>query len=115
MNLERHSYWGVFLIDARSERKILESLSKINKRLGLGRDDLSSIKEGLSSHDKPWLLVVDGAEHFGSVEKLLPMSDRGHILITTKGLNSSPPPHIPCEKMGSLCCAEELLVLGMNL
>ncbi|KAJ5714905.1 uncharacterized protein N7483_012086 [Penicillium malachiteum] len=111
----RYSYFKVFWIDAENLNNDTFAQSTSNNGLqDLLQDHRKSIT-GICNHKKPWLLIVEDASDFGLLEKLLPRSDRGHIIVTTKGLNSSLPPHIHCEKMESLCCAKELLMLGMNL
>ncbi|KAN0110209.1 hypothetical protein V8E51_006596 [Hyaloscypha variabilis] len=79
----RHSFWGIFWIDASSEDKAKEGFLA-SARVCKQEEDMETFKAWLSRKDH-WLLILDNADNPDlDVSKFFPARDRGTILITTR-------------------------------
>lgn len=78
------SFWGVFWIDASSDRRAKQAFSIIAK-IGKVEPNERAAKSWLSSIESPWLLIIDNADDQQiPIENYFPEGERGHILITTR-------------------------------
>ena len=102
----RHSleYSAVFWIGAETEEQIVSSLLRIAEVLQLpGRDGkdqqqaIADVQRWLSVHDQ-WLLIWDNVEDLAQLDRFLPSTRSGAILITTR-----------CQTLGTLARGVDLL------
>ena len=83
-NCFRCSYWGIFWIDASSEENAESDFASLGQQAGKGATFAAGI-HWLSTHSKPWLLIVDNADDPEiDISRYFPAGDKGHILITTR-------------------------------
>ena len=80
----RELFFGVFWIDASSYEHIRAGWAHIAEIFGLEPNYLAGL-EYLASLRKPWLLIMDSADHLEVLmEDFLPPNDLGCILLTTR-------------------------------
>ncbi|MCJ1248161.1 hypothetical protein MMC30_005378 [Trapelia coarctata] len=80
----RQSFWGVFWIDASSDKTTQQAFARLAKVGGVDPNE-RAVKDWLSNLEDPWLLIIDSADDSEvKVETLFPEGERGHILITTR-------------------------------
>ena len=83
-------YSAVFWIEAETEESIISSLLRIAETLQVpGHDDkdqqrvIAAVQRWLISH-KQWLLIWDNVEDFALLDRFLPTTRSGAILLTTR-------------------------------
>ncbi|KAK0714746.1 hypothetical protein B0H67DRAFT_553402 [Lasiosphaeris hirsuta] len=80
----RHRYWGIFWIDCTTEATAEESFATLGQLSGKGVEPGAG-QLWLSQTSDPWLLVLDNAnDPEMELEKFLPASGNGHVLITSR-------------------------------
>lgn len=80
----RVSFWGIFWIDARSRESAKHTFAWIAKIGGVEPNDRAA-KTWLSSHKRPWLLLIDNADDPNvPVDSHFPEGERGFIIVTTR-------------------------------
>ncbi|MCJ1462094.1 hypothetical protein MMC07_000694 [Pseudocyphellaria aurata] len=80
----RENFWGIFWIDASSDKSAKHTLSRIAKIAGVEPNERAA-KSWLSSLEYPWLLLIDSADDSKiSIDEYFPEGERGHILVTTR-------------------------------
>ena len=78
------SFWGVFWIDASSDKTTHQAFARLAKVGGVDPNE-RAVKDWLSNLEDSWLLIIDSAENSEvKIETLFPEGERGHILITTR-------------------------------
>ena len=83
-DVTRRLFWGVFTIDASTRETANTSFSKISKVGGVEANERAA-KSWLAGLDKPWLLIIDGADDSEvSTLDYFPSGERGCILVTTR-------------------------------
>ncbi|KIX02258.1 uncharacterized protein Z518_08197 [Rhinocladiella mackenziei CBS 650.93] len=78
--------WAVFWIDASSPDRVRQTYSAIAKE-GKRDPNERAAKAWLASSERPWLLIIDGADHDADLEELedyIPEGASGMILVTTR-------------------------------
>ncbi|KAK1750460.1 hypothetical protein QBC47DRAFT_426219 [Echria macrotheca] len=80
----RERFWGVFWLDASSDKRAKQSLVNIARMTGVEADATTAL-EWLSTCNRKWLLIIDDADFDTTpLEAYFPRGDRGTILITTR-------------------------------
>lgn len=81
-------YWGVFWVDASSEKNIETGFSSIGTQAGRGATMTAGIY-WLSRCTQPWLLILDNADDPDmDISEYCPTGGNGHILVTTRNPNA---------------------------
>ena len=79
-----HSYWGIFWINASSDKLAKQTFQDIAKIGGVA-DNVSAAKHWLSNLKYRWLLIVDNADDPKvKLDHYFPEGERGHVLLTTR-------------------------------
>ncbi|KAF3067431.1 hypothetical protein GL218_08586 [Daldinia childiae] len=80
----RQLFWGVFLIDGSSRKRVSGGYSDIARTVGIEPNE-DSAKKWLALQNMPWLLIIDDVDPFGiNLEDILPAGRNGCILLTSR-------------------------------
>ncbi|MCJ1255882.1 Kinesin light chain 3 [Lignoscripta atroalba] len=80
----REKFWGIFWIDASSNKTVEQGYEDVGQTCGLEKD-VKIVQRWLSNSKDPWLLIFDNADDPGlDVSQYFPAGNRGTILLTTR-------------------------------
>ncbi|KAL8759088.1 MAG: hypothetical protein Q9184_003729 [Pyrenodesmia sp. 2 TL-2023] len=81
----RHSFWGIFWIDASSDDSATQSLVRIGRVASIEPPTEYAAKGWLASANSPWLLIIDSADSLRRpIEQYIPEGDMGCVIVTTR-------------------------------
>ncbi|KAF2280401.1 uncharacterized protein EI97DRAFT_430135 [Westerdykella ornata] len=84
----KQRYWGVFWIDASSEKTVESEYAVIGTQAGRGTT-MASTLHWLSQCRQPWLLILDNADDPESdISAYYPSQGNGHVIVTTRNPNA---------------------------
>lgn len=87
MLIGRDSYWGVFWLDASSEKSVEAGYALIGTQFGRGATMTSAI-HWLSQRKESWLLILDNADDPDlDISSFYPSEGNGRVIITTRNPN----------------------------
>lgn len=79
-----YSYWGIFWIDASSDKLAKQTFQRIGK-IGGKEPNVSAAKSWLTNLKTHWLLIIDNADDPQvKIANYFPEGERGHVLVTTR-------------------------------